>query len=123
MSTEPAPPASRDEYLTTLNRVAKWRKIFASWQLGTRANADSEAKAVKDHREGSIILRVEANALTRLLIEKGVFSEAEWVNTVTDEAKEYEKILEERFPGVKANDAGLDFDLEKAQAWMKDFPL
>jgi hypothetical protein len=53
--------------IQALNRVAKWRGLFAGWQLGTRPKGDPECDAVRDHREITILLRVEASALTRLL--------------------------------------------------------
>ena len=34
-----------DTYLDKLNRLAKWRKFFTSWQVGTRPENDGEAKA------------------------------------------------------------------------------
>ena len=42
-----------------LNRLCKWRAHFAGWQLGTRAKDDPEAQAVRDHRELSMLMRVE----------------------------------------------------------------
>jgi len=55
-----------------LNKFAKWRTWFASWQLGTRSDHDGECSAVKDHREVTMLLRAEVNALTKVLIDKGV---------------------------------------------------
>lgn len=54
-----------------MNKLAKWRSIFAGWQLGTRAKGDPESDAVRDHREATILLRAEVNALTACLIEGG----------------------------------------------------
>jgi hypothetical protein len=43
-------------YMAALNRLCKWRAIFAGWQLGTRAKGDPESDAVRDHREVTILI-------------------------------------------------------------------
>jgi hypothetical protein len=100
----------KEELIRELNRLTKWRAIFAGWQLGTRAEMDGECMAVRDHRELSIILRAEQNALVGLLIQKGVFQECEWSTAVIEEARLAQKEFEGRFPGAKATDIGLDID-------------
>lgn len=37
-----------DETVDWLQRLGKWRTVFASWQLGTRSKNDPEAQAVRD---------------------------------------------------------------------------
>jgi hypothetical protein len=69
-----------ENLMSTLKRLGKWRKIFVSWQLGTRSDTDSEAKALADHREATMLLRAESSAFVRLLIGKGVFTDSEWSN-------------------------------------------
>lgn len=101
--------------MRALNRLAKWRTLFAGWQLGTRPDTDPEAKAIKDHREATMFLRVEVTTLARLLMVKGVFTEKEWEEVMLDEIREYEKMLEEKFPGVKASDSGLDLNFAVIQ--------
>ena len=110
-------------YFKTLNRLAKWRKIFVSWQLGTRSDTDPEAKALADHREVTILLRAEMNALTRLMLEKKVFTETELMQTVESEAEFLMRAFEKIFPGAEATDGGMIIDLRKAQEWMSKFPL
>lgn len=94
-----------------LNRVAKWRTLLAGWQLGTRAKGDPESDAVRDHRELSILLRVEVTALVDLLIRKGVISSAEFQAAIEREANLLSKDFERRFPGVRATDSGLTMDV------------
>jgi hypothetical protein len=93
-----------------LNRLAKWRTVFAGWQLGTRAKGDPEADAVRDHRESSILLRVEVTALTRILLEKGIVSHEELDRIVGEEADHLAAMYERRFPGIRADDDGLVMD-------------
>ena len=90
-----------------LNRLAKWRVFFASWQLGTRPKGDPECDAVRDGREALLMLRADTNALCGLLVQKGVFTVDEWVRAVEIEAKALNRALEERYPGVRATDDGL----------------
>lgn len=105
-----------------LNRLCKWRTILAGWQLGTRPDTDPETQAVRDHRDATLILRAEVSALVALLVDKGVFTPHEFEKQVAEEADYHSKQLEEQFPGAKATDSGMDIDLQRAIAWMKDFP-
>lgn len=100
-------------YTSALNRLHKWRKIFVSWQLGTRPDTDGEALAVADHRSLSLLMRAEINAMTALFIKKGVFTEEEFVTQVIEEAKLMDRDMEGRFPGVRAVNEGLAIDIEK----------
>lgn len=103
-----------------LNRLTKWRTLFTGWQLGTRLKGDPESDAVRDHREVSILMRAELNAITQLLIKKGVFTEDEFGLQLAHECGHLEKGFEERFPGVKANDSGLVIDArftETSKGW------
>ncbi len=104
--------------MNSLERLTKWRGLFAGWQLGTRPKGDPECDAVRDHRELSLLLRAEVNALTGLMIRKGIFTDAEFTRSLLDEAEHLEAELQRRFPGVQATDEGLVFD-ERAVATMR----
>jgi hypothetical protein len=101
-----------------LNRVAKWRTVYVSWQLGTRIKGDPEAAAVRDAAEQRIMQRVELSALASLLIKKGVFTIDEFNEELIIEAAALEKALERRFPGFKAQDNGMDVNLALARDTM-----
>ena len=98
-----------------INKVAKWRSIFASWQLGTRSNTDPECKAVKDHREATILLRAETSALVALLIEKGAFTLGEFQEQLVEEAAALDKLYEEKFPGMESTEHGMALNLAVIQ--------
>lgn len=98
-----------------LNKLAKWRSVFAGWQLGTRPDTDPECRAVRDHREVTLLLRAEMSALVVLLAEKGVIRTLEWENALEAEARKLDADLERRFPGFRTTLAGLEIDVEKAQ--------
>lgn len=103
-----------------LNRLTKWRSVFAGWQLGTRTQDDPECKAVKDHREVTILLRCELTAITKLLLDKGVFTQEEFQVAMLQEAEMLSKDYENRFPGMKATDIGIQYDhraIETMKGW------
>lgn len=105
-----------------VQRLAKWRSVFAAWQLGTRLDTDEVLKAVKDHREVTIMLRAEVSTLTGLLIEKGMFSAEEFTEALGKEAEMLNADFERRFPGIKATDTGITYDLAVARETMKGWP-
>lgn len=96
-----------------LNRLAKWRTIFTGWQLGTRSSTDPEAQAVRDHRELTILMRAELNALVQMLVAKQVFTVQEFTDQLDIEAEHLSKQYEHKFPGCRATDIGIDIDVAK----------
>lgn len=109
-----------EKTMAALERLTKWRAIFAGWQLGTRLADDPESQAVRDHREVTMLLRAENSALVALLIEKGVFTGQEWTAQVGVEAEALSKAYEGKFPGMKANDSGMTIDhraVETMKGW------
>lgn len=104
-----------------LEKLGKWRALFAGWQLGTRLATDPESQAVRDVNERLLLLRVEVSALTALLIEKRVCTAEEFDIQLGDEAAALDAALERRFPGVTATEEGLSFDASRAdeiRSWM-----
>jgi len=96
----------------SLQRLAKWRSVFAGWQLGTRLRGDGESEAVRDHREVTILLRAEVNALTRILLEAKVVDQEALTRRVMGEEAEYlNQAYERKFPGARAVDDGMSFDV------------
>lgn len=103
-----------------LNKLAKWRSVFAGWQLGSRSKEDPECQAVRDHREVTLLLRAEQSALVGLLIARGVFTVADWEAALLREAQLLDKDMEAKFPGVSTSDIGVHFGPEAAKT-MKDW--
>jgi hypothetical protein len=104
---------------TALNILGKWRSVFAGWQLGTRTTDDPECQAVRDHREVTILLRAEVNALLNLLVKKGVFTAEEWEDALEPEALQLAKDYEAKFPGMRATIYGIQYDAALAAQTMK----
>jgi hypothetical protein len=108
-------------YYAAMNRITKWKAVFAGWQLGTRLQDDPECKAVKDHREITILLRVEVTALSKILIDKGICTLEEFQQAGIDEAELLEQDYERRFPGMRAFEGGIHYDIARAAETMKDW--
>ena len=104
---------------STLEKLCKWRKFFASWQLGTRPADDGEYKAVAHHRELSILLRAEQSALTGLLIRKGIFTQEDFQEALLREAKQLDHDYEESFPGFRTVSDGLHMKMPEALETMR----
>ncbi len=104
----------------TLNKLCKWRSVFAGWQLGTRIKGDAECDAVRDHREVTILLRAEVNALTGLLLKKKLFTETEWIEALKAEAELLDKDYERKFPGITTSLLGTIYSKE-AQETVKNW--
>jgi len=97
-----------------LEKLAKWRKFFASWQVGTVPAGDGRYKAVADHRELSILTRAEMTAVTGLLIRKGIFTQAEFGEALERSAKQLDHDYEESYPGWRSLPGGLHMKLPEA---------
>lgn len=109
-----------EKCFSALNRITKWRTVFAGWQLGTRSKSDPECQAVKDHRELSILTRLEISAFTKLLVQKGIITVEEFQEAMIEEADLLEKDYERKFPGIKAADDGITYDrraIETMRNW------
>jgi hypothetical protein len=104
--------------LAALNKLGKWRMVFAGWQLGTRTADDPECKAVRDHREVTILLRAEANALLHLLLEKKVITLAEWEAELERQAALLDQDYQKAFPGFRATDSGISVNTALAKDTM-----
>jgi len=110
---------SEKTMLAALEKLCKWRKFYASWQLGTRLDSDGESRAVRNHRELSILLRAEVSALTGLMLRKGVFTQAEWQVALEAEAKRLDHDYEETYPGWRSTADGLSMKMPEALETMR----
>lgn len=97
-----------------LNKLARWRTVLASWQLGTRNDTDGECKAVKNHWENSLMQRAELSATTALLIRKGVFTLDEFRHQLIEEAGALDQMYEAFFKGFRTTDVGIEIITQQA---------
>lgn len=108
-----------EELSRLLNKLCKWRTFFASWQLGSRLPSDGELKAVKNHREVTILLRAEVSALTGLLIEKGVITGQEFQDALAEEARQLDHDLAAKYSGWSSSDDGMVLKMPEAMETVK----
>lgn len=108
-------------YQRAMERFTKWRRVFAAWQTGNLSDNGPEAAAIRDHREVTMVLRAEVNALAGLLIKKGVFTSEEFTEQIIEEAGHLTKAYEGLFPGFKVDNLGLNITvpecLETIKKW------
>lgn len=110
---------SKESLDRALQTLTKWRKFFASWQVGTRPPTDGEYRAIVHHRELSILLRAEVSALRGLMVTKGVFTEDEWARALEAEAKQLNQDYARAYPGWAATDRGMNMKMPAALETMK----
>lgn len=110
---------SDQSLMAALDKLCKWRKFFASWQLGSTSAQDGRYKAVANHRELSILLRAEVSALAGLLLRKGVFTEREWQDALEAEAKRLDHDYEENYPGWRSVPDGMSMKMPEAAETMR----
>lgn len=109
--------ALEEQVYKALNRLAKWRTVFAGWQLGTRPKGDPECDAVVDQRELLIILRAELSALTGALVKKGVITATEYNQSLLEETERLDAAYEEKFKGACSEDYGIK--IYNIEQWIK----
>lgn len=109
----------RERVWKVLNRLCKWRIVFAGWQLGTRHETDAECRAVKEHREATMLMRVELSAVMTILKRKGILQDGELDAALIDEAERLDKQYEKLFPGFTATDSGISMDPKIVPQTMK----
>jgi hypothetical protein len=118
-------PDERDRFRAMyreLNTLAKWRQVFAGWQLGTRLASDPECQAVRDAAENRLMVRAELTAVALLLVKKGVVTPSEYFDAVATEARLLSEQLETRFPGFRASEVGMHMDVPVAAETTKGWP-
>lgn len=100
-------PDLQSRMMAALNKLCKWRAVFTGWQLGSVSIENETARAIRDHRDATMLLRVEVNAMLQLMIGKGLFTHAEWCQQVLTEAELLDKAYEAKFPGFRTTADGV----------------
>ncbi|OLD63934.1 MAG: hypothetical protein AUF65_00875 [Chloroflexi bacterium 13_1_20CM_50_12] len=62
---------------------------------------DPTYQAICDHRASTVLLRAGFSALTKMLIERGIFTLEEFHQELTEEAEQLSKDYEGKFPGMQ----------------------
>lgn len=102
-------------WIESANRLTKWRRHFALWQLGSSREGTQEFKAVSHHRELSMIMRAELNALTKIVLEAKLVTSEEMLKTFEEEFDLLSEDYAKAYPGITAFDWGLDIKMPEAE--------
>lgn len=91
-----------------LQKFTKWRAVFAGWQLGTMSIENETCRAVRDHRELTMLMRAELNAFIALGVKKNLFTMEDWQAEVLDQVQHLDKAYERKFPGFRTQAYGVE---------------
>ena len=100
----------KNYYARLMNRVVQWKEILANWELGTKDDTDGTYRAVQDAREGDIRRSVKLEALTELLLARGLIRPEELIEKQIELAVRLDQAYEAKFPGAKATRDGIEID-------------
>lgn len=103
-----------------LNKLCKWRAVLAGWHAGTKSMSSPGTQAMRDLMDKWLVMRAESNALAELLIEKGVFTQAEFTGQLHNEAQLLDQAMEREFPGFRTIESGIEiYDMNLAGETMR----
>jgi hypothetical protein len=88
-------------------RLRQFGRLAASRLFGTLPNTSGRYKAVVDEWERSLFTRAELSGLARLMIEKGVFTRAEWAATTIEEYRALADACEKSWPELRVDELGI----------------
>lgn len=88
-------------------RLRQFGRLAASRLLGSLPSTSGRYKAIVDEWERSLLTRAEMNGLARLLVEKGVFTRAEWAATALEEIRALADAHEKSWPELRVDEAGI----------------
>ena len=93
-----------------VERLCKWRAVLTAWHLGSVGTETPGVQAMRDLQEWRLMMRAELSAITALLIEDGLLSRKGFAEQVGIEANHLSRVFEERFPGYRAVDDGIEIN-------------
>lgn len=102
-------------------RLQRWPIGVVGEFTGTRTDKDPQARAARRWIRRLLMTQAEQLATFSLLMDKGVFTRAEYEAALQRAAQTLCLELEEQFPGIKSHDHGVSID-RRAVETMKDWP-
>lgn len=99
-----------------MRRARQIGRITAGRMFGTIANTNGKYIAIMDLEERSIYCRAEVNALTALLIKKGLFSNEEFQTQLAEELNHLADLYQAKIPEVLFTPIGMTVTDVKAFA-------
>lgn len=104
----------QERYLRACGRLRQYARYLTGRITGSLSQESGMFKQLSELDECRYYQRVELNALTKLLLEKGVFTSEELLRTMADEAVDYEKVLHHQFPEVRPSEDGKSVEIQVA---------
>lgn len=101
-----------DELFQAFMRVRQFARYSTGRLLGTVAASRGSYRFVMDLLEKATYLRIEVNAISKLLIDKGVMTEKEWGETLLDEVQHFEREMQKQWPEVTVQQDGGGYTLD-----------
>lgn len=102
-----------------LETLCKWRNVYGL--MATMGSQESFERYVRDTADKHLLLRAEVNAMTALLIQKGVFTATEFAVQLDVEAEHLSGVMVEAFPGFEATEIGLTMKMPEVQETMQSW--
>lgn len=104
-------------------RLQRWPVGVTGEFLGTVLETNPRAKAAKRWLRRLFMTQAEQLAIFTVLMGKGIITQDEYEQALQRAAHILCEELEAEFPGIVSRDDGVSIDIQKAYAYMKDWPL
>lgn len=88
-------------------RLRQFGRLAAGRLFGSLPASHGRYKAIVDEWERSLFTRAEVSGLVRLMIEKGVFTRAEWAATTVEEYRALADAHAKLWPELTTDEAGI----------------
>ena len=98
-----------------LSKLRQYARFSVGRITGTTTAESGAYKQLLTAEEARLFHRVDINALTGLLIKKGVFTEEEWTDALIEEAKLKDKELAEEWPDITVASDGRSYTINLAK--------
>lgn len=109
----------RNAYLNLCQRLRQFGRLDAGRLLGTVPSTHGGYLAWMDLFEKAVFLRAEGNAVVKLLMDKGIVTQGEWLERVTDEMAHMMTVYGEKWPEIEVDASGSGFTVKDLQAFAK----
>lgn len=116
----------RAEMQKAAQRLRQFGRLAAGRLLGTVPNTDGRYKAIVDEWERSLFTRAEVNGLSKILIAKGIVTEAELTATIVEEYRHLADAMQKGWPeltvdevGIHVHDAAAFAERSRREEWPK----
>lgn len=97
----------RQRYRAAAQRLRQFGRLTAGRMFGTMTPEDGRYQAVMGIEERGLFARAELNALVKLLVDKGVVTEADWTERVTAELAHLTETHEALWPELTVDAIGV----------------